>query len=89
MTGDDTFVAQVREEPEAADLTERERVIVSFAEKMTRTPGALGPADLDGLRRLGLPEEGVLQVTAIVGFFNYVNRMADALGVGRGEGTAG
>ncbi len=83
MTGDDVFVASVRADATAAELTARERVIVSFAEKMTRTPGALGPGDLDALRGAGLPEEGVLQVTALVGFFNYVNRMADALGVGR------
>lgn len=82
-------MASVRSDPEAAELTERERVIVRFAEKMTRTPGALGPADLEGLRAVGLDERGVLQVTSIAGFFNYVNRMADALGVGRGDGEAG
>lgn len=53
---------------------------------MTRTPGALGPSDLDGLRAVGLDERGLLQVTSIAGFFNYANRIADALGVGRGDG---
>lgn len=65
-------------------MSARERTIVQFAERMTRTPAGLGPADLDALRATGLDDRGVLQVTAIVGFFNYVNRMADALGVGRG-----
>jgi uncharacterized peroxidase-related enzyme len=65
-------------------MSARERAIVQFAERMTRTPAGLGPADLETLRGVGLDDRGILQVTAIVGFFNYVNRMADALGVGRG-----
>ncbi len=76
-------MAQVREDPKTAELTPRERAIVAFAERMTREPCQLSPADLDSLRAVGLDERGVVQVTAIAGFFNYVNRVADALGVGR------
>ncbi|MFZ5481663.1 MAG: hypothetical protein ACOZNI_33175 [Myxococcota bacterium] len=39
--------------------------------------------DVDALRAVGLDDAGVLQVAAIASFFNYVNRMADGLGVGR------
>lgn len=83
MTGDPDFVAQVRKDPTTAELTPRERAIVAYAERMTRAPGELHAADMDTLRAAGLDERGVLQVVAIAGFFNYVNRVADALGVGR------
>jgi alkylhydroperoxidase family enzyme len=39
--------------------------------------------DMEPLRTAGLEDQGILQVCAIAVFFNYVNRMADALGVGR------
>ena len=87
MTGDNEFVAQIRTDPEAAELSERERAIVRFAERMTRTPAAIGPDDLEALRAVGLDDRGISQAAAIAGFFNYVNRMADALGVGRGAKT--
>ena len=83
MTGDDEFVDQVCADPEGAEMSARERAIVQFAEKMTQTPAAMAPADLEALRAVGLDDRGIVQVSAIAGFFNYVNRMADALGVGR------
>jgi len=83
VTGDPGFVAKVREDPKTAELTPRERAIVAYVERMTRAPGELREADMDMLRAVGLDERGVLQAVAIAGFFNYVNRVADALGVGR------
>lgn len=83
MTGDPELVAQVRVDPTTAELAPRERAIVAYVQRMTRAPGELRAADVDTLRAVGLDERGVLQVVTIAGFFNYVNRVADALGVGR------
>ncbi|MCO5168227.1 MAG: hypothetical protein M9894_17945 [Planctomycetes bacterium] len=43
------------------------------------------PAHVEALRAAGLSERGVAQVAVIAGLFALFNRMADALGVGRGE----
>ena len=41
--------------------------------------------DLDKLRAVGFDDKGILQITVIASWFNYINRVADALGVGRGN----
>jgi alkylhydroperoxidase family enzyme len=43
----------------------------------------LGKGDIEGLRRAGFDDRGILQITLIASWFNYINRVADALGVGR------
>ncbi len=66
-----------------APLSDRERAICAYAEKLTRTPWEMTRADLEPLRALGLSDRGVLQVNLIASWFNYINRVADGLGVGR------
>ena len=66
-----------------AALSERERAICAYAEKLTRSPWELTRADLEPLRAQGLSDRGVLQVNLIASWFNYINRVADGLGVGR------
>ena len=66
-----------------AVLSDRERAICAYSEKLTRTPWEMTRADLEPLRALGLTDRGVLQVNLIASWFNYINRVADALGVGR------
>ena len=39
--------------------------------------------DIIGLRNVGFDDRGILQITMICGWFNYVNRVADALGLGK------
>ena len=38
---------------------------------------------MDKLRAVGFDDRGILQITLIASWFNYINRVADALGVGR------
>jgi alkylhydroperoxidase family enzyme len=57
--------------------------MLDFAAKLTRQPASMTPADLDALRRVGFDDRGILQITLIASWFNYINRVADALGVGR------
>ena len=64
-----------------ADMTSRGRALCDFAIKLTRTPQAMSPEDLDGLRDQGLSDADVLDVVQVVSYFNYINRVADALGV--------
>ena len=55
--------------------------IVRYAEKLTTAPGAMTESDLGELRAEGLSDKDVLDLTMIVGYFNFVNRIAMGLGV--------
>jgi alkylhydroperoxidase family enzyme len=67
-----------------APLDAVDRAILEYAEKLTRSPSRMMREDVEALRAAtGLDDRGVLQVTLIASFFNYVTRVADALGVGR------
>ncbi len=55
--------------------------IVRHAEKLTDAPGAMTESDLGELRAEGLSDKDILDLTLIVGYFNFVNRIALGLGV--------
>ena len=55
--------------------------IVRHAEKLTTAPGAMTESDLGELRAEGLSDKDILDLTLIVGYFNFVNRIAMGLGV--------
>ena len=57
--------------------------MVDYAVAMTQAAWKMTAADVERLRAVGFDDRGVLQITLIAGFFNYINRVADALGVGR------
>jgi len=76
-------VAALRRDHRTAPLSEAEHVMLAYVEQMTRDATALGPDDLDRLRAAGFDDTAILQITLIASWFNYINRVADALGVGR------
>lgn len=55
--------------------------MLEFAEKVTRTPGAITEADVARLRSVGFDDRAIHDVCAIVAYFAFVNRIADGLGV--------
>ncbi|MBL8678901.1 MAG: hypothetical protein JNK05_07030 [Myxococcales bacterium] len=59
--------------------------MLEYAEKLTLAPRAMRRADLDALRREGLDDRAILQVNLITSYFNYINRVADGLGVGKSD----
>ncbi len=65
-------------------MPERERAMLAYAVTITEDATRVSPATLDGLRAHGFDDTAILQMTIIASWFNYINRMADALGVGRG-----
>lgn len=83
VTLDEAFVAQLRDDYRAAPITSAERAMLDFAVQITKDATGIGPADHDRLRANGFDDRGILQITLIASWFNYINRVADALGVGR------
>jgi alkylhydroperoxidase family enzyme len=57
--------------------------MLDFAVRLTRAAYKIAPDDHDRLRAVGFDDVGILQITLIASWFNYINRVADALGVGR------
>lgn len=78
---DEALVRAVKQDFRRADLSEADRALMEFAEKLTRTPWAMDPADLDRLRGQGFSDEMILDAVQVIAYFNYINRIADALGV--------
>ena len=64
-------------------VTPAERAMLEFAVTVTEDATRVSPATLDGLRAHGFDDTAILQITIIAAWFNYINRIADALGVGR------
>ncbi|MCH8924042.1 MAG: hypothetical protein IIA67_12940 [Planctomycetes bacterium] len=52
-----------------------------WAVKLTLTPGEMGEADVAGLRAHGFSDEQIVIAAQVVSYFNYINRIADGLGV--------
>jgi alkylhydroperoxidase family enzyme len=58
--------------------------MLDYVIKLTKDATQVCPGDHDRLRDVGFDDKGILQITLIASWFNYINRVADALGVGRG-----
>ena len=66
-----------------AELAPGDRALCAFAEKLTRDPAAMQAVDVASLRSAGFDDVAIHEAIQVVSYFNYINRVADALGVGR------
>ena len=85
MTLDADLVEALREDYKSAPITEAERVMCDYVVQLTEDAVKISPKYHEQLREAGFDDQAILQVTLIASWFNYINRVADALGVGRGE----
>ena len=67
----------------SAAISDQDRVMLEYVEQITRDATRITPDDHQRLRAVGFDDRGILQITLIASWFNYINRVADALGVGR------
>ena len=82
-TLDNDLVEALREDYRIAHVTEAERVMLGYVVQLTKDATQIFPAHHDELRAVGFDDTAILQITLIASWFNYINRVADALGVGR------
>ena len=80
---DEHLVAALREDYTKAPITEQEWVMIDYVVKLTKDATLCSPEDHKRLREVGFEDRAILQITLIAAWFNYINRVADALGVGR------
>jgi len=57
--------------------------MVDYVVKLTKDATRVSKDDHEKLRAVGFEDQAILQITLIASWFNYINRVADALGVGR------
>ena len=76
-------MAALEDDYTKAPISGQERVMLDYVVQVTRDATRVAPAHHDRLRRVGFDDRAILQITLIAAWFNYINRVADALGVGR------
>ena len=83
MTLDEKLVDAIREDYRTAPIDEADKVMLGYVEQLTLDATRIGRGHHEKLRAAGFDDKGILQITLIASWFNYINRVADALGVGR------
>jgi alkylhydroperoxidase family enzyme len=81
---DESLVNALEGDYTKAPIAEEDRVMLDYVAQLTRDATRITPAHHTELRRVGFDDRAILQITLIASWFNYINRVADALGVGRG-----
>ncbi len=77
------MVGALQEDYKRAPISEQDRIMLDYVVQLTRDATRISPQDHERLRTAGFDDKGILQITLIASWFNYINRVADALGVGR------
>lgn len=83
MTLDEALVEALKKDYTNAPITGQERVMLDYVVKLTKDATKVWKDDHERLRAAGFDDRAILQITLIASWFNYINRVADALGVGR------
>jgi alkylhydroperoxidase family enzyme len=78
------MIAALRENYKTAPISEADKEMIEYVVQLTKDAVKITPQHHERLRAVGFNEKAILQMTLIASWFNYINRVADALGVGRG-----
>jgi uncharacterized peroxidase-related enzyme len=78
---DEGIVAHLKEDYTEASLGPTDRAMLDYVAKLTRVPSAVSEADVQTLREAGFDEPAILDIALITGYFAFVNRIADGLGL--------
>ena len=73
--------AQVFKDWRALDLSDEDRTMLTFAEKLTFEPSRIGEDDVDALREAGFDDLGIYDIVLVAAYRNFINRVNDGLGV--------
>jgi len=83
VTLDKDLVEALQRDYRSAAISEQDRAMLDYVVTLTKDATKVSPDDHRRLRAVGFDDRGILQITLIASWFNYINRVADALGVGR------
>jgi uncharacterized peroxidase-related enzyme len=83
VTLDKELVDALTRDYRSAPISETDKAMLDYVAKLTRDAVQIGRGDHERLQAVGFDDVAILQITLIAAWFNYINRVADALGVGR------
>ena len=81
ITGDQSFSDSILRDYRSAGLPRKERVLLDYVWKLSRTPGEMTEADIESLRAEGWTDAQIVATVHVTGFFSYMNRVAEAFGL--------
>jgi uncharacterized peroxidase-related enzyme len=79
----DAWIEAIKSDWQKAVLPAADRALCEFAMKLTAAPGAMARTDVETMRAGGFDDRAIHDAAQAIAYFNYINRVADALGVGR------
>jgi alkylhydroperoxidase family enzyme len=77
------LVEALKNDFRTAPISQQDRTMLEYVVKLTKDATQCSDQDIKRLREAGFDDRGILQITLIASWFNYINKVADALGVGR------
>ena len=80
---DEDLANAIRGDYTTAPISDEDRVMLEYVAKLTKDVTQISRDDHAQLRQAGFDDVAILQITLIASWFNSINRVADALGVGR------
>lgn len=81
----DLFVHHIASDWRKANLNAADRALCRYAEKLTKEPEKMDSANIETLHTFGFDDRAIHDATQVISYFNYINRIADALGVEQEE----
>jgi len=81
LTGDENLIKHLSSDFRKAALTENDRAMLEYTAKLTLEPWLMAEADIESLRDVGFSDAAILDINQVTGYFAFVNRLADGLGV--------
>ena len=81
LLGDDELAAAIEADWTTAGLSPKRVAMLRFSVKLTISPAKVSDADVDALRAAGFSDRDILDITEVVAYYAYANRIADGLGI--------
>ena len=81
MTGNDALVEGLKNDWREAELSPADQAMLAYVEKLTLRPWDMVEEDVAALRSAGFSDAAILDINQVTGYYAYVNRLADGLGV--------
>jgi uncharacterized peroxidase-related enzyme len=85
-TNDPALVQSIVDDYTTAPIDAPTRALLDYAVKLTQSPHDISREDIEGLRTHGFSDEAIHDAAQVIAFFNYINRIADGLGVDLEQG---
>ena len=87
LTEDEALVKGLTEDYMSVELPPADRAMLDYVAKLTRAPGTMERSDVEELRAAGFPDDAILDINQVTGYFAFANRLADGLGLELESGT--